>query len=129
MRISTLGSLWPRLEAAEGKESAKKGERRKGETEFAEGSGQPILINGITKVKPKEAFPRSKMKNIARSLAVWNHQMADRTGKGLIARSPLMRDLVARGITERNLIEKGDIQRSPSMMNLTTIIVMRRWKI
>ena len=129
MRTSTPSSLWPRPEAAEKKESAKKGVRRKGEIEFAGESGQLILSSRITKVWSKGIAAHSRMKSTTISPAVWNLQMVDHADKGLVARSLIMRDLFMRGTTERNLIARGDTERSTSMMSLVTASVTRRWKI
>ena len=35
---------------------------------------------------------------------------------------------VVRDIIEKSLIDQGDIKGSPSMMNLITTTVMRKWK-
>jgi hypothetical protein len=129
MRISTLGSLRLKLEAARRKESAKKGIRRKGKIEFTKESGQLILNIRIMKVWSKGIAAHSRMKSTAINLAVWNLRMVDHNGKGLVARGLPTRDLVVRGITERNLIAKGDTERSPNTMNLIIATVMGRWKI
>jgi hypothetical protein len=49
--------------------------------------------------------------------------------KGLVAKGLLMRELIVRGITKRNLIDQGNTERNPSTMNLTTLTMIRRWKI
>ena len=133
-RISTPYSLRPRPEAARRKESAKKdtrrkGAKRKGGIEFTKRSRQLIQINRTTKVQSKEAIVRSRMNNIAKSLAMRNLWMVDRAKKGLVARGLLIGGLVVRGLIERSLIGKGDTERSPNTMSLIITTMMRRWKI
>jgi hypothetical protein len=55
--------------------------------------------------------------------------MMDHTGKSLVERGLLMKDLVVIGITKRSLIGRGDTKRSPSMMSLVTATVTVKWKI
>jgi hypothetical protein len=55
--------------------------------------------------------------------------MVDNARKGLNARGHFMRDLVVRDTMERILIVKGNNKRSPTMMNLITATMMRKWKI
>jgi hypothetical protein len=55
--------------------------------------------------------------------------MVDNARKVLNARGHFMRDLVVRDTTEKILIVKGNDKRSPSMMNLVTATMMRKWKI
>jgi hypothetical protein len=45
------------------------------------------------------------MKSTATSLVVWSLQMVDRIRKGLNARGLFKRDLIVRGVEERNLID------------------------
>jgi hypothetical protein len=80
--------------------------RRKGKIEFSKESDLLILIKRITKAQSKE-----RMKRIAISLVVWRLRMEGCRGKGLDTRSPLMRNLVVRGVKEKDLIERGVKER------------------
>jgi hypothetical protein len=91
-----------------------KGVRRKGKIEFAKESDLLILIKRITKAQSKE-----RMKRIAISLVMWRLRMEDCRGKGLNTRSPLMRNLVVRGVKERGLIDRDDTGTSLTMMSLS----------
>ena len=55
-------------------------------------------------------------KSTATSLAVWNLQMVDRIGKGL----------VVRGVMERNLIDQGDTAISLTTMSLGIVTMTQR---
>jgi hypothetical protein len=138
MRTSTHDSLWLRPKAAEGKESAKKGERM-----FVEGSERLLFINRTMKVLSKAAFIQSRMKSTTKSHTMCSLQMANHAMKGLIVRSHLIRGLSVRGaivrsliirdlamrrLGERNLIRKGDTERNLTTGNPTTTIAMKRWE-
>jgi hypothetical protein len=127
MRISTLGSPRWKPIAARRKESALKGVRRKGKTDFTGKSGLLILIERIMRAWSRVIVKRSMTGDTTTSLAVWRPRMVDHIGKGLDSRNLAMRGLVEKGVMrERSFIDQGDTKRNLNMTSLDTTSMTRR---
>ena len=121
MRNSILDSPRLKTEVIRRKKSARKGARKKSETEFTRENGLLILISRIMKARSKEETRGTIRKNHLVNLVGRRPQIASRVGNGLTARSLFMRALIVRIMMKRSVIET-----SFTMISLSTAAKMQR---